>query len=31
MHAAGEEVPVGSLLSAVVHTDLGVRHTTIEA
>jgi len=31
MHAAGEEVPVGSLPSAVVHTNLGVRHTTIEA
>ena len=31
MDASGEEVPVGLLLSTVVHTDLGVGHTTVEA
>ena len=31
MDAGGEKVPVGPLLATVIHTDLGVGHTTIEA
>jgi len=31
MDAAGEKFPAGSFLSTVIHTDLGVRHTSVEA
>ena len=31
MDTSGEHIPVALLLSTVVHSDLGVRHTTVEA
>ena len=31
MDAGGEHIPVALLLSTVVHSDLGIRHTTVEA